>query len=91
MKVHWAASALADLERIYSHVRKSNPSAAVTIIKGIHDGCLTLELFPERGRVSRIGGKREMVFQSLPYIAVYRISKEGVRILHIFHSAQNWP
>ena len=51
-----------------------------------------LELFPERGRLGRITGTRELVFAPLPYIAVYRITEGGVfEILRVYHSAQDWP
>ena len=50
-----------------------------------------LETFPNRGRSGRIAGTRELVFASLPYIAVYRVKNDAVEILRIYHSAQNWP
>jgi toxin ParE1/3/4 len=50
-----------------------------------------LEMFPNRGRVGRIAGTRELVFAPLPYIAVYRVNDKVAEILRIYHSAQNWP
>jgi toxin ParE1/3/4 len=91
MEVIWAASALADLKRVYLHILESNPSAAASALETIQDSCLSLGSLPDRGRISRIRARRELVFQSLPYIAVYLISKQRVEILRIFHSAQDWP
>ncbi len=37
---------------------------------------------------SRMGGRRELFFSFLPYIAVYRVTDNASRI---FHGAQDWP
>ena len=50
-----------------------------------------LDLFPDRGRIGRIAGTRELIFAPLPYIAVYRVNDDAVEILRIYHSAQDWP
>jgi toxin ParE1/3/4 len=43
------------------------------------------------GRPGRIDGTRELVINSTPYIAAYRIEGETVRILRVLHGAQQWP
>ena len=70
---------------------KDNPAAAGDVIQTIYDGCSALSAFPERGRSSRMLGRRELVFSSLPYIAVYRLRLDVVEIIRIYQSAQNWP
>jgi len=50
-----------------------------------------LETFPRRGRSGRIEGTRELVFPSLSYIAVYRLTNDRVEIARIYHAAQDWP
>jgi toxin ParE1/3/4 len=52
---------------------------------------MRLETFPNRGRIGRITGTRELVFAPLPYIAVYRVKDDAVEILRTYHSAQDWP
>jgi toxin ParE1/3/4 len=44
--------------------------------------------FPHLGRVGRRQGTRELVFTPLPYIVVYRVKKDAVQILRIWHGAQ---
>jgi plasmid stabilization system protein ParE len=45
-----------------------------------------------RGRVgSRMNGRRELVFSSLPYIVVYQVTEQAVEISRVFHGAQDWP
>jgi len=91
MQVRWTRPAAQDLERIARRIRQDNPAVALRIAKTLYDRCMGLETFPNRGRSGRIAGTRELVFASLPYIAVYRVKNDAVEILRIYHSAQNWP
>lgn len=43
------------------------------------------------GREGRVEGTRELVIDRSPYIAVYSILGETVRILRVLHGAQKWP
>jgi toxin ParE1/3/4 len=90
MKVRWSKPAYDDLENIFRHLSKDNPAAAREVVKAIYDSCTTLQSLPSRGRAGRMNGRRELVFTSLPYIAVYRVTNDAVEISRIFHSAQDW-
>jgi toxin ParE1/3/4 len=91
MEVRWAPEASKDLERIFRRIQRDNPIAAREVVKTLYDGCSALRTFPNRGRVSRIRGRRELVFPSLPYIALYRVKEQVVEISRIYHGAQDWP
>jgi toxin ParE1/3/4 len=92
MVVRWSVPAAKDLERICERVEQDNPEAARRVARTIYEGCSRLADFPDLGRASiRMAGRRELVFSSLPYIAVYRVTKNAVEIARIFHGAQNWP
>ncbi len=91
MQVRWTRPAAQDLQHIAQRIRQDNPAAALRVAKTLYDGCMALETFPNRGRVGRITGTRELVFAPLPYIVVYRVKEEVVEILRIYHSGQNWP
>ena len=69
MEVRWSNLAVEDLERIFRHIEKDNPTAARETVKAIYAGCEALRDFPRRGRPGRMNGRRELVFP--PYIAVY--------------------
>jgi toxin ParE1/3/4 len=60
------------------------------IALSIHHSIDLLAEFPEYGRTGRRLDTRELVFSSLPYLAVYRIHDDAVEILRIFHAAQDW-
>jgi addiction module RelE/StbE family toxin len=91
MEVRWSPEAAKDLERIFRRIQRDNPIAAREVVKTLYDGCSALRTFPNRGRVSRIRGRRELVFPSLPYIALYRVKEQVVEISRIYHGAQDWP
>jgi toxin ParE1/3/4 len=91
MHLRWTSPAAQDLYRITRRIQQDNPAAARKVAKAIYDGCTTLERFPQRGRKGRIDGTRELVFPGLPYIAVYRIEKQTVELIRIYHAAQDWP
>ena len=55
----------------------------------IYRGIVDLENFP--GRMGKVEGTRELVIPSLPYIAVYRLVRDRIEIVRIYHGAQNWP
>jgi toxin ParE1/3/4 len=91
MQVRWSPRAANDLERIFRYIHKDNPVAAQKIVQSVYDGCASLRHFPNRGRVGRMRGRRELVFPSLPYIAVYGVKEDAVEISRIYHGAQDWP
>ena len=66
MEVRWSSRASKDLERIANRIEKDNPTAARKVVKTLYDGCAALKAFPNRGRVGRMQGRRELVFASLP-------------------------
>lgn len=90
MEVRWSPQAFEDLERIFKRIRKDNPTAAREVIKALYDGCTALKSFPNRGRIGRMKGRRELVFPPLPYIVVYQIKADTVEISRIYHAAQDW-
>jgi plasmid stabilization system protein ParE len=80
------------LERICERIERDNPEAARRVARAIYEGCASLRDFPYLGRPStRMAGRRELVFASLPYIVVYQVTQHAVEISRIFHAAQDWP
>jgi toxin ParE1/3/4 len=90
-RIRWTTDAANDLEHIFRHIIRDNPTAASNIIRTITDGIGKLEVFPNLGRSGQVEGTREMVFPSLPYIAVYRVKENAVEVLRVYHAAQDWP
>lgn len=92
MEIRRSVAAADDLERIWNRIEHDNPEAARRVARAIYNGCAQLKDFPHSGRASnRMPGRRELVFSSLPYVAVYQVTSEAVEISRIFHGAQDWP
>ena len=91
MEVRLSPEAFEDLERIFKRIQKDNLAAAHEVIQTIYDGCTALKSFPNRGRIGRIKGRRELVFPPLPFIVVYQVKAENVEISRVYHAAQDWP
>ena len=91
MRVRWTAGAHADLQRISDYLFEENPVSAPDLVRRIYTAPVRLETFPESGRPGRRPQTRELVLASLPFILVYDIAGETIRILRVLHGAQKWP
>ncbi len=87
----WSRQAVADLEKLRRHIETHDPSAASKVATRILEAVRQLEQFPGMGRPGRIAGTRELVVKRMPYLVVYRIGREAVHLLRIFHTRQKWP
>jgi toxin ParE1/3/4 len=93
-KVIWSDSAAAELEDICSYIAQDDPEAALRVARGIVAHTDLLASFPFIGRVYPRGSKgtlRLIVFGS--YRILYDVieSREGVKIVHIWHGAREEP
>jgi toxin ParE1/3/4 len=91
MRVTWSKRAVADLRKITDYIGTDNPQAAARVASLIFDEVMALATLSFRGRVGNETDTRELVFHPTPYIAIYRVTGEQVRIIRIRHAAQNWP
>jgi toxin ParE1/3/4 len=92
MHIQWTESAVHDLTQICDYLEEHDSAVtARRVALSIYERISALEKFPERGRLGRKSGTRELVFTGLPYLAIYRLQGEQVEILRILHGAQNWP
>lgn len=91
MRVRWTSDAADDLERIADYIAEDRPDTARRIALDIVQSVDALDTVPNRGRLGRIEGTRELVLVPLPFIAVYEVGEQEVRVLRILHGAQQWP
>jgi len=90
MRVRWTTDAVDDLERICDYIAQDHPEAARRVAEAITQAVGALDMFPDRGRPGRVDGTRELVFVSLPFVAIYEV-RDHVQVLRILHGAQRWP
>lgn len=88
MKIRWTTEATDNLEHIRRHIEEDNPDAALRTVRAIFEHIKTLPAFPNRGRMGRRQGTRELVLSPLPYFVVYRVQASAIEILYIRHGAQ---
>ncbi|MDO9451900.1 MAG: type II toxin-antitoxin system RelE/ParE family toxin [Stagnimonas sp.] len=81
----------ADLDALAAYYGALNPSAALRLLDAIAAAESQLQSFPEMGRLGRRDGIREWVIVSTPFLIVYRIRDNTLRILRVLHHAQQWP
>ena len=80
-KVFLSNEALSDLEGVVTYIARHNPSAAARMGNHLLDAALSLNTFPQRGRVVpefRRPELREIIFRS--YRIIYRIMDLDRRI-----------
>jgi len=92
MRVRWTEPAVVDLTSICDYIaERGRPVTARRVARKIVETVGTLSKFPERGRPGRKVGTRELIFEGLPYLAVYRVRDEALEVIRILHGAQRWP
>jgi plasmid stabilization system protein ParE len=83
--------ASAQLEAAFDFIAHDNVPAAERQLDIIERAVEQLTNFPEMGRPGRVYGTRELVIQSTPYIAAYRLKGSIVEVLALLHAARRWP
>lgn len=91
MRLEWLPQAMNDFDEIIDYIAEDNPLAAIE--QGDEIECQVAGLLDNRhqGRPGRVKGTRELVIVCTPYIAAYRIKKDSIQILRVFHGARIWP
>jgi toxin ParE1/3/4 len=91
VNVRYTRQALADLDEAREFIAQERPAAAATIAQRIRQAVSGLSQFPDRGRLGRVAGTRELVISGSPFIVAYRISNGHVDVLAILHGSRQWP
>ncbi len=50
-----------------------------------------LKTQPEMGRPGRVVGTRELVVPNTPFLIPYRVRRERLELIAVFHGHQKWP
>ena len=91
MRVRWLRTALANLDAEAEYIAEDNPAAAARVVQRILRAVDLLKNNPAMGRAGRVPGTRELVVGETPYIIPYRVRRDAVEILRVFHAARKWP
>ncbi len=91
MNILWTPRAALDLDEIVDYISGDNPEAAIRVGDKIRSQTAKLAIPPDIGKKGEVPGTRELVIHPWPYIVVYRIDGDTIRILRVRHGAQLWP
>lgn len=91
MRLRWFSKAIADLISLRAYIAQDNPTAAAEVAERISKNVDLLIDQPGMGRAGRVEGTKELVISGTPYIVPYRVKKDEIQLLRVFHGAQQWP
>jgi toxin ParE1/3/4 len=92
MNILWSPEAVNDLMSLRAYIAADNPAAARKVALHImHNIEQLLPDNPQLGRPGRVPGTRELVIPNTPIIVPYRLQRNTIQILRIFHGTRRWP
>jgi toxin ParE1/3/4 len=92
MNILWSPEAVEDLNSLRAYIAQDDPSAARRVALDImHSIEQLLPDTPQTGRPGRVPGTRELVIPKTPFIVPYRLQRNVVQILRVYHGARRWP
>lgn len=91
MPIRLTALAERDLREIHEYIARESPAAARRVVDHLLRDAERLASFPRIGRPGRVGGTRELVASTWPYVVVYRLRGAQIDILRVLHTARRWP
>jgi toxin ParE1/3/4 len=80
-----------NLRAVYEYIATENPGAAEMMANRIVSAVEMLERYPQMGHRGRMEQTRELVIAGTPFVVIYRVGREQVDVLTVFHTARRWP
>ena len=92
MTILWSPEAIEDLTSLRAYIAEDDPAAARGVVLHImHNIEQLLPNNPQMGRPGRVLGTRELVIPKTPFIVPYRLQRDVIQILRVYHGARRWP
>lgn len=91
MKIVWSRRAIKHLISLRKFIATNSEENADTIAQRILNAVAVLQTQPEMGRPGRVLGTRELVIPGTPHIVPYRVRRDRLEIIAVFHGRQKWP
>jgi plasmid stabilization system protein ParE len=74
-----------------AYIAADDPGAARVVVARILEAVSRLPDQPGLGRPGRIPGTRELVIERTRYVVPYRVRRNTVEILRVFHTSRQLP
>lgn len=92
MKILWSPQARADLVAVRAFIAEDNREASKRVALHIVSIIETvLAENPHIGRAGRVSGTREFVVSKTPFVIPYRMERDILHVLRIYHASRRWP
>jgi addiction module RelE/StbE family toxin len=87
----WSPRAIEHLAHLREYIARDNPNAANRVASALLEAVERLAQLPNLGRPGRVAGTRELVVPGTPYIVTYRLRRDRLEVVGVFHARQKWP
>lgn len=91
MQIRWLRTALRNLDEEAAYIATDDPAAARLVVGRVLAAVNLLVDQPALGRPGRVPGTRELVVPKTRYLVPYRVRRETIEILRIFHTSRRLP
>lgn len=91
MKVRWLRTALRNLDEEAAYIATDDPAAARLVVARVLEAVTQLANQPGLGRPGRVPSTRELVVPRTRYVVPYRVKRDIVEILRVFHTSRRLP
>jgi toxin ParE1/3/4 len=96
MKIVWSRRAIRHLVHLREYIAKDSEQNAALLAGRILKAVELRQAHPEMGRPGRVLSTRELVVAESPFIIPYRVRpyrvrRERLELIGIFHGRQKWP
>lgn len=91
MRIRWLRTALRNLDEEAAYIAAEDPAAARLVVGRVLAAVDQLADQPSLGRPGRVPGTREFVVPKTRYLAPYRVRRDAIEILRVFHTSRRSP
>lgn len=91
MRVRWLRTALRNLDEEVAHIAADDRAAARAVVQRVLEAVDRLAEEPALGRPGRVPGTRELVAARTRYLVPYRVRRDSIEILRVFHTSRRLP
>ena len=91
MRVRWLRTALRNLDEEAEYIAADDPAAARLVVGRVLEAVDLLADQPALGRPGRVPGTRELVVPKTRYLVPYRVRRDTIEILRVFHTSRRLP
>ena len=74
-----------------AYIQKDSEQNAAVVAQRILQAVELLQTQPEMGRAGRVLGTRELIIPDTPYLIPYRLRRDRLELIAVFHGRQKWP